>query len=167
MQLGVIADTHDNVFATRAAVDLFSREGAETVIHCGDVIAPPVLDAFAGMTVHLVLGNNDGEREGLRAAIDALGRDSQLHGRFARLSFDEITVAVLHGEDLDEVAAYAETGAFDYVLHGHHHEAYARAVGSTTILNPGAHFPTVPEEHRSVAMIDTDQPGHRFESIEQ
>lgn len=162
MQLGVIADTHDNVEAANTAVEIFDDEGVETLIHCGDVIAPPMLPLFEGFALHLVLGNNDGETAGLRTGVGNLNPESVCHGRFANLEFDGRWFAVLHGEDLDEVQAYAETGAFDYVLHGHHHEARTTSVGACTILNPGGHFPTIPDEHRSVAIVDTDGPSHRF-----
>ena len=166
MQLGVIADTHDNVDAVQAAVRAFEDAGVETIIHCGDVIAPPVIQYFEGFELHVVLGNNDGEITGLRQAIDGLGHGSRLHGRFARLTVNDLEIAVLHGEDLAEVEAYANTGAFAYVLHGHHHEALARDVGHTTVLNPGAHFPSVSSEHRSIAIIDTHTGTHRFVSLD-
>jgi len=169
MPLGVISDTHDNVDAVRAAVDLFDREGVERVVHCGDVIAPPVLPFFEGFEVHGVLGNNDGELDGLEAGFRALGNDSRLHGRFAELALGGVRLAVLHGEDLDRVEELAVEGDYDYVCYGHHHERACRAVGGTTVLNPGAHFPTVPDDHRTVALVDTDREGTaavRFERVD-
>lgn len=166
MEFGVIADTHDNLRAAETAVELFEAEGVETVVHCGDVIAPPMVPAFEGLEIHLVFGNNDGERAGLRDAVEGLGNGSQCHGRFARLEFGDRSIAVLHGEDLNEVRGYAETGAFEYVLHGHHHEARAIEVDDTTILNPGAHFPAVPAQHRSVAIVETTEPRHHLVRID-
>lgn len=155
MLVGVISDTHDNVPAVRAAVAVFEDRGADAVVHCGDVVAPPVVGEFSGFECHFVLGNNDGELDGLDRTIRALGEGSVLHGRFADLEFDGKHVAVLHGEDTDQVETLAEGGGFDYVCYGHHHVAEVRSVGETTVVNPGAHFPTVPEEDRSVALIDT------------
>ena len=156
MLVGVIADTHDNVPAVEAALAAFDERGVEVVIHCGDVISPPVVSHFSGFELHAVLGNNDGELDGLDRAIRALGNDSDLHGRFADLEFGGAHFAVLHGEDRDQVDTLAAGGGFDYVCYGHHHVAEVREVGPTTVINPGAQFPTVPEEHRSVAVVDTD-----------
>ena len=155
MNVGVISDTHDNVPAVEAAVEAFESRSVETVVHCGDFIAPPVIPFFDGFEFHGVLGNNDGE-------IDGLGRTfrtqpgATLHGRFADLELGEARFAVLHGEDLEEVETIAESGEYDYVCYGHHHVSEVREVGETTVLNPGAQFPTVAEEHRSVAVVDTD-----------
>jgi hypothetical protein len=166
MRIGVIADTHDNVAAVEAAVSVFEEAAADALVHCGDYIAPPVVPSFAGHEVHGVLGNNDGELDGLEAAFRDLGGESELHGRFADLEFGGARFAVLHGEDLDRVDELAESGEYDYVCYGHHHEREAREVGETTVLNPGAHFPTVPEEHRTVAVVDLDADEVTFERVE-
>ena len=165
MRCGIIADTHDNVDAVERAVAVFVDEGVDAIIHCGDIIAPPVVPFFDGFEVHAVLGNNDGERDGLERAFADLGTDSELHGRFAELSFDGTRFAVLHGEDLDEVESHAASGDYDYVCYGHHHEVEQRRIGETTIINPGAHFPTVPGEHQCVAIVDTGSDEVQFVTL--
>ena len=84
MKVGVLSDTHDNVPAVEAAMDRFEAAGVESVVHCGDFIAPPVVPHLDrdGVSVHAVRGNNDGEREGLASAFESLD-GGQLHGRFA------------------------------------------------------------------------------------
>jgi hypothetical protein len=156
MVFGVVSDTHDNVSAVQAIATAFEQRGVERVVHCGDVIAPPVLPFFDGFEVHGVLGNNDGELDGLEAGFRQLGNGSRLHGRFAELRIEGVDLAVRHGEDLDDVEALATTGAYDLVCYGHHHERDLRDVDGTTVLNPGAHFPTVPSEHRTIALVDPD-----------
>lgn len=165
MRLGIIADTHDNLAAAQNAVEEFTAANVDGIVHLGDVVAPPMISAFEGLPFHLVYGNNDGDLHALRQAVENLESKSQVHGRFARIERDGCRIAALHGESLREVEAYASTGAFDYVLHGHHHERVDRQIGETRILNPGAHFPTVPAEHRSVAIIDTDGPTHEFRTF--
>jgi len=162
MQLGVLSDTHDNVTAVENAVDVFDDAGVDAIVHCGDYVAPPVVQYFEGFELHGVLGNNDGELDGLEAGFRELGRGSRLHGRFAELDFDGRRFAVLHGESMDDVHARARSGEYDYVCYGHHHEADEREIDGTVVLNPGAHFPTVPEEHRSVVVLDTATDEVRF-----
>jgi len=161
MQIGIISDTHDNVPAVEAAMERFAAEGVDALVHCGDFVAPPVIPHLdrEGVPVHAVRGNNDGEREGLREAFASLDGGT-LHGRFAELAVDGVDLAVLHGERRPVIEALAASGAYDYVLHGHWHVTEQRTVGDTTVLNPGAHFPTVPDDHRTVAVLDTaDAPG--------
>jgi putative phosphoesterase len=157
MQVGIISDTHDNVPAADAAMDAFAECGVEAVVHCGDFIAPPLIPHLdrEGIPVHAVRGNNDGEREGLIDAFERLDGGT-LHGRFAELEFDGRSFGVLHGEQRPVIEALASSEEYDYVCHGHWHVREERTVGETTVLNPGAHFPTVPEEHRTVAVVDTE-----------
>ena len=165
MNVGLIADTHDNTDAIQRATDLFTEEGVEVVVHCGDFVAPPVIPLFEGFELHGVLGNNDGEVSGLESAFASLGRGSELHNRFATLEFDGLSFAVLHGESRAEVDAIAASEAYDFVCYGHHHEREHREEGRTTLVNPGAQFPTVSDEHRTVAIVDTRSEGVRFRSV--
>ncbi|WP_306054337.1 metallophosphoesterase [Natronococcus wangiae] len=166
MNVGIISDSHDNVPAVERATEIFDEEGVEVVIHCGDFVAPPVLPYFDGFELHGVLGNNDGEISGLEAAFDSLGGESELHGRFASLEFDGLSFAVLHGESLAEVRALAAAEEYDFVCYGHHHQRELAEEGRTTLLNPGAHFPTVDDDHRTVAIVDTLSESVRFHALE-
>ena len=168
MKLGVLSDTHDNVPAVEAAMDRFEAAGVESVVHYGDFIAPPVVPHLDrdGVAVHAVRGNNDGEREGLVSAFESLD-GGRLHGRFAELEFDGREFAVLHGEQRPVIEALATSGEYEYVLHGHWHVRKRREVDGTTVLNPGAHFPTVPAEHRTVAVVDTDGDEVTFHDVEE
>jgi putative phosphoesterase len=167
MQVGIISDTHDNVPATRAAMDVFEDIGVDVVVHCGDFIAPPLVPSLDrdGIEVHAVRGNNDGEREGLRGAFEDLDGGT-LHGRFVELTLDDSAFAVIHGEDRPVVEALAASGEYDYVLYGHWHVREERSVDGTTVINPGAHFPTVADEHRTVAVVDTADATVTFHDID-
>lgn len=166
MHVGIVSDTHDNVPAVETIVEVFAERDVEVVLHAGDVVAPLVVPYFEDFEVHAVLGNNDGEVAGLTAAFDDLGEASALHGRFADLRIDGVDVAMLHGESLDEVQALAESGAYDLVVSGHYHEREKRQVGETTVCNPGAQFPTVDPEHRTVAILDTETGDLAFERVD-
>ena len=163
MNVGVISDTHDNVPAVETAMDRFQAAGVDAIVHCGDFVAPPVIPSFdlEGVPVHAVRGNNDGEREGLVSAFESLDGGT-LHGRFAELEFDGVDMAVLHGDRRPVIEALATSGEYEYVLHGHWHVREQRSVGETTVLNPGAQFPTVDEDHRTVAVVDTDRDAVEF-----
>lgn len=168
MNVGIISDTHDNVPAIQDAMDIFEDHSVETVIHCGDFVAPPAVRHLEreGIDVHAVRGNNDGEREGLVSAFENL-QGGELHGRFAELEFDGRDFAVLHGEDKPLIEALAGSDEYDYVLHGHWHVREHRTVDGTTVINPGGHFPTIPEEHRTVAIVETDSDTVEFVDVEE
>jgi putative phosphoesterase len=168
MNVGIISDTHDNVPAIQDAMDVFEDRGVETVVHCGDFVAPPAVRHLEreGIDVHAVRGNNDGEREGLVSAFENL-QGGALHGRFAELELGGREFAVLHGEDKPLIEALADSGEYDYVLHGHWHVREHRNVDGTTVINPGGHFPTIPEEHRTVAVVETDSDSVEFVDVEE
>ncbi len=167
MHVGILSDTHDNVPAAEAAMDHFESAGVGAVIHCGDFIAPPLIPHLGrdGIEIHAVRGNNDGEREGLLGAFDAIDGGT-LHGRFAELTLDGRSFAVLHGEHKPVIESLAASGEYDYVVHGHWHVREERSVGDTVVINPGAHFPTVPEENRTVAVVETDSDTVQFHGID-
>ena len=69
MKIGIIADTHDNIYAIRQAVCFFNTQNLKYVIHAGDYIAPFSLKELMNVKSKFlgVFGNNDGERKGLLA----------------------------------------------------------------------------------------------------
>lgn len=135
MKIAVISDSHDHLLALRAAISKAMQSGAETLIHCGDLVAPFViteLKTFCG-PVHVVFGNNDGDI----FLLSKLAADSNvtLHGNAAALTFDDRKLFVTHDPSVAE--AYAATGQYDAVCYGHLHLAGERLVGETLLLGAG------------------------------
>jgi len=61
MQVGIVADTHDNMDVIGEAVEYFEGRVA-VVVHCGDMVAPFAATPFdADFQFYAVRGNNDGE----------------------------------------------------------------------------------------------------------
>jgi len=165
MKLGVISDTHDNVAAIEESVTLFEERGVETLVHCGDYIAPLMVPYFKGFELHGVLGNNDGDVDAIEQQFMALD-GGHLHGRYAELAFGGRSFFVLHGDQgMDAVNERAASGDHDYLLYGHFHAAEEREVEGTTVVNPGAHLP-ITDDSRSVVTIDTDDDTVEFHEIE-
>ena len=40
MKIGLISDSHDNIYNMKKSVNIFNTLGVEYVIHAGDIIAP-------------------------------------------------------------------------------------------------------------------------------
>lgn len=70
MLIGVISDTHGHVEFTRPALEVFRNEGAERLLHCGDIGSPEVVRLFDNWPTHFVFGNADHDRKNLRRAIE-------------------------------------------------------------------------------------------------
>ena len=136
MRLGVISDTHDQLARIERALALLRAEGAEMVIHCGDMESPAAVAPFAGRAAHFVYGNCDWDVDGLARAIAAAG--GTLHGRFGHLEVEGVPLAFLHGDDARMLRDVEVSGAYAFLFHGHTHVAGERVSGPTRVINPGA-----------------------------
>ena len=91
-----------------------------------------IAQGFDG-TVHLVWGNNDGDR--LRIAANVQAGNVTLYGELAELTLDGVTVALTHYPNI--AVALAKGQQYDLVCHGHNHRREQVLVGRTLRLNPG------------------------------
>lgn len=136
MKIGLAADTHDRLDAIRKAVDFFNRAGVEHVLHAGDLVSPFTAREFGALKakLHIVWGNNDGDKEFLRTKFGEIG--ARLLGDFAELKFVDRKIALLHGANQGLVDALAGSKLFDAVVRGHTHEA-GLIENQTLVINPG------------------------------
>jgi len=141
MRLAVISDIHDNLWNLSAAIDYVSVR-AETLICCGDLCSPFVMDQLARFPgpVHIVFGNNDADLFRItRKSSDRV----RVYGEFFETELDGKRVAVNHFDYL--ARPIAASGLYDLVCYGHNHEFSVARVGSTLAVNPGpimgARFP--------------------------
>jgi putative phosphoesterase len=142
VKICIVSDSHDRADALARAVAASAAEGAQAVIHCGDVIGTQTLrGALAvGLPVHVIHGNNLGDPVSLsRWAHESRGQ-LQYHGADARLTLDGRKVFVVHYPEYGY--AMACTGEWDLVCCGHSHELGVRRVanvkgGHTWLVNPG------------------------------
>ena len=145
MQIGIVSDTHDDLDAVDAAVDLFKRENVDAVVHCGDFVAPFSVTPFdAGFEFYAVRGNNDGEWN-VQSTVESFGEYLGEAGvlRFSAAGtggsddHESIDVAVTHGTSDVVVDALVDCGDYDYVFHGHTHAHDVEQRGETVRVNPG------------------------------
>lgn len=130
MRIGIISDTHDRLPAIRAALDRFEQSGVDTLIHPGDVIAPFAARALAGFrgTLHIVYGNNDGERTGLRTVLPQI-QDGPLW-----VEVGGRRLLVHHALDW---CRPEDIGLADVVITGHTHEVSVERRAGQLLVNPG------------------------------
>ncbi|MDS0260891.1 metallophosphoesterase [Haloarcula sp. S1CR25-12] len=152
MLVGIVSDTHDNGEQVDAAVETFEDAGAEAVVHCGDFVAPFSVTPFDGdWEFYAVRGNNDGEW-----AVESTVEDFGTYmGEMGELTLGGQEVAVYHGTSGAVVDALVECGTYDYVFHGHTHEAGTEEYEGTVRVNPGGiSIPPAPGAF-SVATLET------------
>lgn len=135
MKIAIVSDTHDRAARVGEAVAEIKARRVRAVVHCGDVTGPEVVALFAGLELHLVLGNCDDDPVGLRHAAEAIG--ATLHEGFGYLELAGKKLAFTHGHDA-HLRDLRGSRAFDYVFHGHTHVAVDFADGPTRVINPGA-----------------------------
>ena len=156
--LGIISDTHDNVFSIKKAVDIFKALECDLVIHCGDIIAPATVQFFKGLNIKFVRGNCDGDAELLNKKIQ------EINGEFFDDAYEFIyegkKFVAYHGKDQHKLKKIVESRQYDYVLRGHTHKKEDLKVNKTRVINPGALYPTV--EEKTVAVLNVPKDELRF-----
>jgi uncharacterized protein len=135
MKIGLISDTHDNMQNIRKAVSLFSNKNVNLVIHAGDIVSPEAVEAFQGVKLIAVLGNNDLEINGLTNAFDKIG--GQLKGEFCEMEHDDLFFAIYHGTNSRKKELLIRSGRYNVVVCGHTHKVQYKKFGRTLVINPG------------------------------
>jgi len=138
MRIAIISDIHDNIPKLRSALGMMND--VEQIVCCGDLCSPFIVKelglGFAG-PVHIVFGNNDGDRfrllEGARKY-----RHLQIHGEFVELEVDGRRIAVNHFDNIG--ATMVASQSYDVVCFGHNHRYSVSKQGQTLVVNPGEIF---------------------------
>lgn len=142
MKVCIVSDSHDRAEPLAQAVREAQAQGAEAVIHCGDLIgAQSLKPALAlGLPVHLIHGNNVGDTQALHRLAAASEGRLHYHGVDGRFELAGRRIFLVHYDDYGY--AMACTGHWDLVCCGHSHRAEVRQVPgvngrSTWLVNPG------------------------------
>jgi uncharacterized protein len=142
MKICIVSDSHDRADPLAAAVRAAAAQGAEAVIHCGDVIGTQTLRAAmaVGLPLHVIHGNNLGDPVSLSRWARDSGGKLHYHGTDARLELGGRRIFVVHYPEYGY--AMACTGDWDLVCCGHSHAAGIEHVGNvkgarTWLVNPG------------------------------
>jgi putative phosphoesterase len=142
VKICIVSDSHDRADPLLSAIQVARADGAECVIHCGDVIGAHTLRPLLalGIQVHVVHGNNIGDAQAMvRLCAESQGR-IHYHGGDAELVLDQRRVYVTHHPH--HARGMACTGDFDLVCCGHSHVAGVAQQpniqgGDTWLVNPG------------------------------
>ncbi|MFQ5800091.1 MAG: metallophosphoesterase [Candidatus Hydrothermarchaeales archaeon] len=136
MKVGIISDTHDNLDAIDATIELLNSKEVGTVIHAGDVISPFAAARFKRLKAPMwvVYGNNDGERTGLKSKFKELGAEIE---DFLEFELGGRRFAVYHGTIEGVQDSLVKSRQYDVVLTGHTHKPEVKRSEGTLLINPG------------------------------
>jgi len=142
MKICIVSDSHDHRPLLQAAVCTAKQQGAEAVLHCGDVVSPSTLSVLKplGLPVHVIHGNNTGDLYMMARIANKPGNLLTFYGQDAALELGGCRIFLVHYPHYAK--AMATTGDYDLVCCGHDHEAKIETVGNikggrTLVVNPG------------------------------
>ncbi len=132
--IGVMSDSHDNLTMIRRAVAVFNEAACGLVLHAGDIVAPFAIKELAALDgrVKAVYGNCDGEKMGLRMAIEPFGEIQE-----APFVFSHAGKEILLCHMNNPVPEFIASGKYDVVIFGHTHKPEVKKQGRTLAVNPG------------------------------
>ena len=143
MKICIVSDSHDHRPLLAAAVHAAKKQGAEAVLHCGDVVAPSTLSVLKplGLPVHVIHGNNTGDLYMMAHIANKPGNRVSFYGQDAALELAGRRIFLVHYPHYAK--AMATTGDYDLVCCGHDHEAKIETIsnikgGTTVVVNPGS-----------------------------
>ncbi len=142
MLICILSDSHDRREYLVAAAEQARDRGAETILHCGDVVSPWVLAALqpVGLPLHVIHGNNTGDLVMLMRMANRRGSIIRYHGQDADFELAGRRIFLVHFPHY--ARGMAATGDWDLVCCGHSHQASIERVanvrgGQTVLINPG------------------------------
>jgi hypothetical protein len=143
MQIGILSDTHGKYATVEKALQVLQDRNINVVLHCGDIDDAETVWLFQGFTAHFVFGNCDIDRHAIRQAVYGIGET--LHDGWGFLELEGIKIAFVHGDDHGLLRELEHSGAFDFLFHGHTHQAREHRTGPTRVINPGALYRARPK----------------------
>lgn len=144
----VLSDTHAprhwKSMPPRVAEQL---DGADVILHAGDVCVPFVLDELAEFApVHVVRGNNDGEDVAAWGAPETLS-----------LELDGLKVSMIHDSGQKDGRAARMRRRFpdaDLVVFGHSHIPLDETGAGLRIFNPGSPTDKRRQPHGTLGVLE-------------
>jgi putative phosphoesterase len=131
MLIGIFSDTHDNLTQIDKAIDCFRQRNVEAVLHAGDIVAPFAAKRIVNginVPLHVVYGNNDGEKEGLKNVLPQIQKGPVL------IPLNGIMIAMAH--DFSQISKPFRDQA-SILVAGHTHIAFAKMEENKLMINPG------------------------------
>ena len=145
MNIGVISDSHDNIYLLRKIIKEILDYHIELIIHLGDIISPFTVklmkDLLGDTRLIGVRGNNDGDIYQLTRLFTKY--NWVFLSEPGIIEIGDRKVLLLHGYgDLENTRKLVESYVkspldIDAVFYGHTHVIHVEKIGNKLIVNPG------------------------------
>jgi len=125
MKIGIISDTHRKVKKTKKALNLLVENGAEFIIHAGDIVELEILEMLKNCPLDYiaVYGNND-------AHLMQYHEEYELVQEPYYFTLDNLKFKLMH-------LPYYMAPDADVVVFGHTHVFQSELIKNTLFLNSG------------------------------
>ena len=134
-RIGVLSDTHGNMDATKTALDYFTKEKIEILLHAGDLGNPrQMMPLFSSNQVYFAKGNCDDLAEMKEACKNETKQSADQN---FIIEFEHCRIFLFHGDKPVDTGLLLEK-KIDYVIKGHTHCPEDYRKNGIRILNPGA-----------------------------
>jgi len=126
MKIGIMSDSHRDTRHTALFVEHLKNEGAEYLIHAGDLEHVENLQSLHGSGLHYVsvFGNNDSH---LKEHAGAFNIYSEPH----YFAIGELKIKLMH------MPFYLSPDGADIIIYGHTHQVKLKYNQGLLVLNPG------------------------------
>jgi putative phosphoesterase len=157
MLVRLMSDTHDNLPMIDKAILKLNEANVELVLHAGDYVAPFVICSFKKLRPKLigVFSNNDGDHLLLKKRFGEYD-NLDIRDNFAEIDIEGMKIALLHGSEEELLKALVNSEYFDFVVHGHLHNAEVYRKGKTLVVNPGEVCGYLSGKS-TIALLDTEK----------
>lgn len=137
MKIGIISDTHDNIWNFDKTAESLKKENIEVLIHCGDYCAPFMLFRLESLNipVHGVFGNGDGDKYLMTKLTYTNLKNITLYGNLGEIQVEGKKIAFLHDQKL--ASGLFAKKEYNIVCHGHIHETYLIKEDENYLICPG------------------------------
>ena len=125
MKIGIISDTHRKVKKARRAINTLIEDGAEFIIHAGDIVDVEILNLLrdSGVEYVAVYGNNDAHLAEFHAQFNLV--QEPYYFEVADIKFKLMHLPFYMSPDAD------------VVVFGHTHEFSQEFINNTLFVNSG------------------------------
>lgn len=161
MKIGLISDTHGDLEAWIRAIDIFTKEGVETILHAGDVLYHGVFNPMKPVYDPLELAdrlNNSPiplifARGNCDSDVDAVAIEYPIQSPFAFAIIEDKRFIVIHGDKYteDELLELGKRYDLDFIIRGHTHNYNIIKNNKTVAINPGS--PSLPKNFDEIMTI--------------
>lgn len=144
LYIGVISDSHDNLYNLRDVLSRLRDEQVDLVIHLGDIISPftikHIKEILGDTKVIIIRGNNDGDVYQLTSL--SIKYSWVFRSEPGIVDVGGRRVFLMHGygsieDTISLVNALKYSLEVDLILFGHTHRYHVERLGHKLIMNPG------------------------------